>query len=32
MNMSLRDDYSAPFDPDLRLRDVTRRALAPLGR
>jgi hypothetical protein len=29
---SLRDDYSRPFDPDLTLRDFSRRALAHLGR
>jgi len=32
MSPQLRDDYSGPFDPDLRLRDFSRRALAPLGR
>ena len=29
---SLHDDYSGPFDPTLGLRDLSRRALAPLGR
>lgn len=28
----LRDDYSGPFDPDLRLNDFSRQALADLGR
>jgi hypothetical protein len=31
-NTSLRDDYSGPFDPNLTLRDFSRRALAHLGR
>jgi hypothetical protein len=30
--MELRDDYSGPFDPNARLADFSRQALAHLGR
>ena len=29
--MTLRDDYSGPFDPDLTLADLSRAALVKLG-